>query len=399
MYDAIVVGARCAGSSLALLLARMGHYVLLLDRDRFPSDMEMSTHAIHPRGVACLGRWGLREELTSTGAPPLARFDIDLGPFTLSGNSPAVDGEHAGFAPRRLALDSILVRAARGAGVELREGHRVTRLSFEAGRVVGAEGADDAGGSFAECARIVVGADGPGSRVAAEVQAEELRAGPALQGTAWIYWSGVPLDRIELHLREHEAVYAFPCNDATLVGVNWSIDRFHAARKELDRSYLDVLSRLAPELAARVARAERADLPTRLAATRSFVRKAFGPGWALVGDAQEKKDPCTAQGITDAFCSAEALARALDRGLRGECDLAEALGRWESERTAWATPFHDLTCDMSRFAAPTPQQMALYTALQRSPRDTDAFVGLITQATSPAAFFAPANLERILAAA
>jgi 2-polyprenyl-6-methoxyphenol hydroxylase-like FAD-dependent oxidoreductase len=396
MYDAIIVGARCAGSSLALLLARRGHRVLVLDRDTFPSDMPMSTHMVHPRGVACLARWGLRDELAATGAPPVRRFAVDVAPFTLAGTSPEVEGQSAGFAPRRIRLDAILVRAATAAGAELRGGHRVARLLREGDRIVGVEGTTTDGRSFAERARIVVGADGPGSRVAAEAGAEELRAGPALAATAWVYWSGLPLDRVDIHLREHEAVYAFPCDDCTLIGVNWSMERFQSARKDIESGYQDILERLAPELARHTARGQRADPETHLASTRSFVRKAFGPGWVLVGDAHHKKDPCTAQGITDAFCSAERLAAILDQGFRGERDLGAALAEYEAERTAWLMPFFELTCDMSRFAAPTPEQVALYTALQRSQRDVDAFVGLITQATSPAEFFAPANVGRIL---
>jgi len=396
MYDVIVVGARCAGSSLALLLARRGHRILVVDRDAFPSDMTQSTHMVHPRGVACLARWGLRDEVAELGAPPVSRFAVDVGPFTLAGCSPAVDGESAGFAPRRILLDQMLVRAAAASGAEVREGCRVARLIRDDGRVVGVEGTGADGSVFSERARLVVGADGPGSRVAAESKALELRSGPALAGTAWVYWDGVPLDRVDLHLRAEEAVYAFPSSGCTLIGVNWSIGRFHDARKALDEGYDDILTRLAPDLAQLVARAERADATTYRAATRSFVRKAFGPGWALLGDAHHKKDPCTAQGITDAFCSAERLALAIDQGLRGARPLDDALADYESDRLAWLLPFLDLTTDMSRFAAPTPEQAALYAALRQSPPDVEAFVGLITEATQPAEFFAPRNVERIL---
>jgi 2-polyprenyl-6-methoxyphenol hydroxylase-like FAD-dependent oxidoreductase len=397
MYDAIIVGARCAGSTIAMLLARRGYRVLLIDRQTFPSDMTMSTHFIHQRGIACLSRWGLRDQILTTKSRPVSRFNIDMGPFTLSGSAPPVDGETSAFAPRRLLLDEILVRAAVSSGAELREGCRVETLLTENGSVAGVRAVTPSGSAFSEKARIVVGADGPSSRVAAEVQASEYNSKPALQGTGWIYWSDVPLDAIELHLRESEAIYAFPSSDgSTLIGANWSIERFRAARRDIETSYFDLLGRAAPQLAERVMNAERADENMYLGCTRNFFRKAYGPGWVLLGDAHYKKDPCTAQGITDAFCDAEVLADVIDHALRGEGDLLRALEDYERGRVAWAMPFYELTCQMATFAPPAPQMLAIYTALQGNQEDTDAFFGLITEAVSPIQFFAPENVNRIL---
>ncbi|MEJ2760708.1 MAG: FAD-dependent monooxygenase, partial [Gammaproteobacteria bacterium] len=226
MYDFIVVGARCAGSSVSMLLARKGYRVLLLDRDSFPSDMPMSTHLVHQRGVACLSRWGLRDQLLATQSTPINRCDIDFGPFTLSGCPPPVDGESAGFAPRRILLDDILVRAAAERCAEIRENHRVDALRFEDKRVVGVSGVSANGGGFTERARLVIGADGPSSCVARAIQAEEYNTKPALQATAWMYWDGIPMDRVELHQRKHEAIYTYPSsNGSTLVGANWTMDK------------------------------------------------------------------------------------------------------------------------------------------------------------------------------
>lgn len=62
-YDAIVVGARCAGAPTAMLLARKGYDVLPVDRAIFPSNMVQSTHLIHNSGIAYLKRWGLLQEI------------------------------------------------------------------------------------------------------------------------------------------------------------------------------------------------------------------------------------------------------------------------------------------------------------------------------------------------
>ena len=397
MYDTIIVGARCAGSALGLLLARRGYRVLLVDRDTFPSDMPMSSHFVHQRGVACLARWGLRDQIVATNSPPVRRIAIDVGPFTLTGTAPPVDNEPDAFAPRRLLLDDLLVRTAIQSGAELREGCPVEHLLFQDGRVTGVQATTSHGTQFSESARLVVGADGPGSRVAVEVQAAEHHAQPARQGTAWAYWHDVPLTGAEIYLRDFEGIYAFPSSGGTVVGANWSIDRFRAIRRDIDTHYVALLCRVAPQLAECVMRASRADERLYLGSTRNFFRTAHGPGWVLLGDAHYKKDPCTAQGITDAFCDAERLADAIDHGLAGRRPLSKALADYARQSVEWALPFYELTCQMATFAPPPPDMLALYTALQGNQEAIDRFIGLITEATSPTDFFAPENVQRILA--
>ncbi len=396
VYDAIVVGARCAGSALAAHLARAGYRVLLLDRDTFPSDMTMSTHMVHQRGVACLARLGLRDELVATGAPPIDRVSLDFGPLSLTATAPPVDGERFGFAPRRILLDRILVRAATRAGAELREGCRVLGVTSDGGRVTGVRATAPGGGTFTESARWVIGADGPASTVAASVAAEEYAQKPAFGGTAWIYWDGVPVEGVELHLREGEAVYAFGTSGGTLVGINLVMDRFRAVRRALEATYLGLLARHAPALREKVSGAPRADERLYLGSTRNFFRRAQGPGWVLLGDAHYKKDPCTAQGITDALADAEHLAASLGRVLRGEADAARELAEYEQARVAFAMPFYELTTQMATLEQPPPELVALQTALLHSPEDVPGFVGMITEATSPAEYLAPENVARIL---
>src|SRR6476646_9455374 len=111
MYDAIVVGARCAGSPTAMLLARQGYRVLLVDKASFPSDT-LSVHYLHQSGVAHLKRWGLLDQVIASGCPPVHQLTFDLGPFALRGAPPAIDGVAEAYAPRRTVLDKILVDAA-----------------------------------------------------------------------------------------------------------------------------------------------------------------------------------------------------------------------------------------------------------------------------------------------
>ena len=115
MYDAIIIGARCAGSPTAMLLARKGYRVLLVDRATFPSDT-ISTQIIWPTGVAKLQTWGLLDRLIASNCPQVTKFTMDLGDFPLSGWGPPVEGIVDSYGPRRFVLDKILVNAAVDAG-------------------------------------------------------------------------------------------------------------------------------------------------------------------------------------------------------------------------------------------------------------------------------------------
>src|SRR5688500_2152128 len=168
-YDAVVVGARCGGAPTAMLLARQGYRVLLVDRATFPSDT-VSTHFIHNPGTAALERWGLRDQLAATGCPPIRTYTFDFGPFTIAGTPRPTDGIDEAYCPRRTVLDTMLVHAAADAGVEVREGFSVDEILVEDGTVVGMRGKDASGTSVTEHAKVVIGADGRNSSVAKAVK-------------------------------------------------------------------------------------------------------------------------------------------------------------------------------------------------------------------------------------
>ncbi len=138
-YDAIVVGARCAGAPTGMLLARKGYKVLVVDRATFPSDT-LSTHMIHAPGVAALKRWGLLDQVIATGCPPVDTYSFNFGMFTIAGSPRPSDGNAIGYAPRRTLIDKILVDAASAAGAEVREGFTVEDVIVEDGVVVGIRG-------------------------------------------------------------------------------------------------------------------------------------------------------------------------------------------------------------------------------------------------------------------
>src|SRR5579884_1654861 len=220
-YDAIVVGARCAGAPTAMLLARQGWRVLVVDRATFPSDT-VSTHLIHAPGIAALARWGLLDRVVATGCPPIERYSFDFGPFMLTGTPRPCGAVATAYAPRRTVLDEMLVGAAAEAGAEVREAFTVDDVVVDDGTVVGIRGRSPTGDRVMERARVVIGADGRNSRVARAVGAQEYATKPMLQWASYTYWSDLPIDGMETVIRPNRGWGAFPTNDdLTLVVVGW----------------------------------------------------------------------------------------------------------------------------------------------------------------------------------
>jgi 2-polyprenyl-6-methoxyphenol hydroxylase-like FAD-dependent oxidoreductase len=392
MYDAIVVGARAAGSPTAMLLARRGHRVLLVDRASFPSDT-LSTHYIHQPGIARLRRWGLLDRLVQTGCPPVSGMRFDVGPFALAAAPPPSDGVAEGYCPRRTVLDSLLLEAASEAGAEVRTGASVDELVLDDGAVAGVrvQGAE-------ERARVVVGADGRNSFVARAVQAPEYDRRPGRTCAYYSYWAGAQSEGAELFPRDGRMIITGPTNDGLqIVVVFWPREEFKAIRADVEKSFLAAVA-LAPSLAERLAAGERVDRFYGIGELPFWYRKPFGPGWALVGDAGFHKDPVTAQGITDAFRDAELLADALDAGFTGAGSLEAALGRYERTRNEETRGLYELTYDLASLAAPPPEQQALFGALRDNEEEAGRFFGVIAGTVRPDEFFAPDNLARILGA-
>lgn len=398
MYDAIVVGARCAGSPTAMLLARKGYRVLLLDRAAFPSDT-VSTHIVWQRGMAQLKRWGLHDALAASGCPPLRRINFDFGPVSIKAESPAVDGAKDVYCPRRTVLDKILVDAAVRAGAELREHFTVDELTFDDGAVTGIRGHARGGAPVAAQARIVVGADGMHSIVARAVSALLYNEKPALTCFYYSYWSDLATDEWEGFARAGQVVGSFPTHDGrTLVLVGWPAERFHEVRADIEGSFHRALAQK-PDFGDRVRSATQAERFAGTADLPNFFRKPHGPGWALVGDAGYHKDPITAQGISDAFCDATMLADAIDDGLSGSRPLDDALAAYEQRRNQERGGIYAFTCQFAALEALPPDQVQLIAALQHNLAQMQRFAGVFTGAVPVHEFFAPENLASIMASA
>jgi 2-polyprenyl-6-methoxyphenol hydroxylase-like FAD-dependent oxidoreductase len=396
MYDAIIVGARCAGSPTAMLLARKGYRILLVDKATFPSDT-ISTHILWPHGAELMHRWGLLDRLAATGCPPVARRLIfDVGAFALKGGVVETNAGRGGFCPRRTVLDKLLVDAAVEAGAELREGFTVERLLWDGDRVDGIKGHSRTGEGVDERAHVVIGADGIHSLVAKTVRAPEYDVSPPLTANYYSYYSGFDADDIEMYIRDYHAVGCFPTHDGlTLIAVLWPSDRFHEVRTDVEGQVRKALEST-PGVADRLQRATREEKWIGIAGVPNYFRQAFGPGWALVGDAAYGKDPITAQGISDAFIDAASLAAALDEGWSGRRPLADVLAAHQAGRDQRAKPMFEFTRQMATLE-PAPQHMQqLFAALRDNQEDTNRFYSAITGSSPLPAFMNPENIRRIV---
>ena len=334
-YDAVVIGARAAGASTAMLLARRGLSVLAVDRSAYGSDT-MSTHSLARAGVLQLSRWGVLDRIRAAGTPVANTVVFHYGDDTVSIDVPARGDVDGLYSPRRTLLDRTLVDAAVEAGAEVRHGVAMVGVTHGPdGRVTGVELEVD-GELRTVGARVVVGADGMRSRVAKRVGARLLHREPHGAASIYGYWEGLPDDVIVNHYAPGRVVGMIPTNGGAVVWAGMPAARFHrAARGRVAEAHAAQIE-LVPELADQLRSARRVSGYRAFPGSPGFLRQAWGPGWALVGDAAYFKDPVSAHGITDAFIGAELLADAIaDSVLRG-ADEREALGRYQRERDAMA---------------------------------------------------------------
>ncbi|MFJ8166175.1 NAD(P)/FAD-dependent oxidoreductase [Streptomyces sp. NPDC096136] len=328
-YDVIVVGARCAGSPTAMLFAQRGYRVLLLEKARFPQDT-LSSHYIHMQGVALLNRWGLLGRIRDTGCQPITHERYEGPGVRIDGFSLPMDGLTTTYAPRRYVLDPILAEGAVAAGVEFREGCAVNDLLWEDDRVVGVRYTTPGGAEATDRARLVVGADGMRSLVARKAGAPHVIEHPRATCVYYSYWSGVP-SSFELYERPGRWVAAVPTNDdLKLIMTYFPQADYNTVRRDVEPAYLEAVRTTAPDLYGRMREGSRVEQMYGTGHQENFFRKAYGPGWVLVGDAVNHKDSITARGITEAFVQAQSLTDLVGERLHEDTALRSALRRYEN---------------------------------------------------------------------
>lgn len=332
-HDAVIVGARCAGSALAIDLAREGWDVLLVDRDRFPSTT-VSTHGIWPNGLARLERLGVLDRIRSEHELAFyeSRF-LGLG-HEIVGRFTTVDGFELAAAPRRIVLDKAGVDVALEAGAKGAFGKRVVGLigsgtEEDPARGVVLDDGEEIG------ARWVFGADGRGSTVAKLLGIPKERPMRGEMAFSYSYWEGIPdTGQGSMQIECDRVLNRFPVeDDLTMLIAAGGPELTRGTKAERERKYMETIrsfpETLEPELL------DKARMVTEITMApeslmRGFFRTAAGPGWALLGDACHFKHPGTAQGIGDAFEQALYIAKALS-GSQPSLDDYEA---WRDERAA-----------------------------------------------------------------
>lgn len=343
-FDALIVGARCAGSATALLMARAGMRVLLIDRAPAIGDT-LSTHAIMRPGIVMLDRLGVLPAIWAADTPAVTRTRFYYGtdvadiPVRPVGTAPGL------CAPRRHVLDRILCDAAVAAGADLSLGTAFEGVRRNtAGRVTGADIRLPDGHLVPVLADIVIGADGRTSRVAEAVGASLLHTDATRAATVFGYFDGVPDEGFRWYFDRRVQAGVIPTNGGqhcifascapTAFGARFGEDTLNglaAALRQWEPEISATLLAVRPETRLR-----------RYPGSRGHIRDCAGPGWALVGDAGYYKDPATAHGISDALLDAGRLA---DTWLRSP----DRLDRYRAERDAHAGDLFEITQSIASF--------------------------------------------------
>ncbi|MFU2337283.1 NAD(P)/FAD-dependent oxidoreductase [Streptomyces albidoflavus] len=396
MYDVIVVGARCAGSPVGMLLARQGHRVLVVDRSSFPSDA-VSTHYIHQAGLLKLREWGLLDEIVAAKTPELKKMHYSYRGIHLNGFAAPVDGLDAVYAPRRRVLDEILVNAARRAGAEVLESFTVTDVVAVEGQVLGIRGREGDGPEREFRATVVVGADGFHSTVAKKVGAELYNVRPAAGFIYYSYYSGLDWGLHHKAGLNEQWFGTWPTNDdLSMLAVICSRAQLKEFRQDVENRFHAVFDDVDPDMGAQLrdqGRREEDFKPMRY--PDNYYRRPYGPGWALVGDAGYHKDPYTGWGMTDAFLHGELLADRLHQGLAGERPMDEALAEYHKVRDEESAGVYDFTTTLAPLTELPPFFHVTMDAMSKSQEWTDRMLGLIGGVVEDYEIYAPDALERL----
>ncbi|MET0524507.1 MAG: FAD-dependent oxidoreductase [Nocardioides sp.] len=375
-YDAVVVGGRVAGAATALLLARAGLRVVVVERGR-PGGDTVSTHAFMRAGVLQLSRWGLLEAVEKAGTPPVRRTMFHypgLEPVTVTIRSRG--GVDALYAPRRFVLDEILLDAAQDAGAEVVRGTVTEVLHDLGGRVVGVRLIEPGGSERRLRARHTIGADGIASVVARQVGAEILQAGRHASAMLYRYYDALPTGGYEWFYSPGAAAGLIPTNAGqTCVFVGTTPLAMRKRRRNgTEAGFSDLVRDVGrplagPSLADRMLDARPAGRLHGWAGHPGFLRQAHGAGWALVGDAGYYKDPITTHGMTDALRDAQLLTDAVLAATSGRSHERVAMARYQSTRDRLSQRLLEATEAVAGYGWDTPTIQRLLREVSASMSD------------------------------
>lgn len=410
MFDAIVIGARCAGSPTAMLLARKGHRVLVVDRATFPSDV-ISTHFLWPHGSSYLKRWGLLEKV-QTVTPSFTQLKLVSEGIPLTGSVPldllkqhfqTLHGDDHGLVQtymsvRRRVLDEVLVNAAAEAKVEVRQGCLVERLLMDGDRVVGIAGRTKDGTVFEERAQVVIAADGRNSFLARTLDLPKFDRRKRCTFAYWSYFSGFSVPEGQIHRRGRMAAAVVPTNFNQNMVLVWGPGEwFEAFKRDVKGNHQRALDFVCPEIGEAVRNGMREERFYGTADQDAYLRPLSGQGWVLAGDAECFKDQCTATGMTHAFRDAELVAAAVDRSLTGQGTFQENFKIYESRRRSQSSAaYYDYVCTYAEMKPLRHDELLLLVALRSNQLEADRFIATHADVAPVADFFTSSNLFQLL---
>jgi 2-polyprenyl-6-methoxyphenol hydroxylase-like FAD-dependent oxidoreductase len=394
-HDAVIVGARCAGSTLALALAKEGLDVLVVDRDKLGSDT-LSTHAFFPNTIARFEDLGVLERMNAEHALRPMHHHVWILGRELEGTFTEIGGWDRSLSPRRVVLDRAIAEAAMDAGAQIRFGTKVRGLiggGTEGDPVRGVE-LDD--GTTVEADRVF-GADGRASSVAGMLHLPKRDQRESDMSMVLGYWRGIgPVERMTIAAREDRGFNRIPCeDDIDLLVALGPPDFTRGGAEDRERRYHETI-RGFPEEVFDASKLDGAEMISDVIVApetmlRGFFKQAAGPGWALVGDAGHFKHPATAQGISDAIEQALYVAEAFtgdDPGLAG----------YEEWRASRAEGHYDWSFQFGRFPR---EELAgpVFDGVRADPEAEQDFRDTMTRAVNPRDALSDERMQRWFSAA
>jgi menaquinone-9 beta-reductase len=378
-YDVIVIGGSVSGAPTAMLLARQGHRVLLVEKTVFPRDRN-STHFIWPRGMSYLNRWGVADRLLQA-SPSFRNMEVCIEGISLVG-AVSLDAVKQRFqslhgddrdvldvycGPRRFLLDEHLLNCAKEAGVDVREGVNYSGVQIEDGRVVGIRASTSTGEKLDVRAKLVIGADGRFSRFADDVGSATLDFRELSTFAYYGYFAGIDKPELAIHKRGRYGTAIFPTmNDTHMVLVYGPTAMWDAFRQDAVRNFSDVYRFCAPDVTDLIERGRRTEPFKACGKMEAFQRQNNGPGWALVGDAGSFKDQVTAMGITHSFRDADLISSHIHRALSGEMSLDAALAQYAEVRKADYESYFDFVCKVAEMNNYTADELRYFYAIRNN---------------------------------
>ncbi len=348
-YDVVVVGGRVAGASSAMLLARYGHRVLMVDRLNLPSDT-ISTHVVLKSGLLQLRRWGLLDAIVDIGTPPIHKLRLGFGEERVDFVLRSEYGIEALYAPRRVLLDGILLAAAEAAGVAFAGQSRVVELiRSHTGTVTGVV-IESPSGRTEVHSRIVLGADGFSSRIGELVEAPTLSWHEPTNAVHYAYYTGIDSSACWFQFTPGVNAGIIPTNDNEVcVFAGRPRNEMNRFRVDPEDEFMRLVTKAGADLAAKVGAGSRVSPFRGTSGLPGFIRKPFGPGWVLVGDSGYTKDPISSHGISDALRDAELAADAIHVWLQsGDGDTAP-FERFVRIRDALSRPIYLESLNLARY--------------------------------------------------